>query len=67
MTYQLKTENRIFFNISTSAITPQIWSWIVGWVEEWWIGKDLEGNGCGLIEILSQHMPGETEENQENP
>jgi hypothetical protein len=26
---------------------------------------DLEGSGCSLIEVLSQHLPGRTEENHE--
>jgi hypothetical protein len=25
--------------------------------------KNLEGNKCGLIEVLSRHLPGGTEEN----
>jgi hypothetical protein len=29
------------------------------------IGKDSEGSGCGLIELLSQYMPGGTEETYE--
>jgi hypothetical protein len=33
--------------------------------DKWWIGKDLEGNGRGLIEELPQHLPGETEEYHE--
>jgi hypothetical protein len=30
---------------------------------ELWIGKDLEGNNYVVIEVLSWHLPGETEEN----
>lgn len=30
---------------------------------EWWIGKDLLGSCCGLIEVLFQQLPKETEEN----
>jgi hypothetical protein len=30
------------------------------------IGMDLEGNGCGLIEVLYQHLPGGTEEHYVN-
>jgi hypothetical protein len=29
------------------------------------IGKDLEGSGTGLMEILSRDLPGRTEENHE--
>jgi hypothetical protein len=36
-------------------------------VTEWWIGKDFEGNSHGLIEVLSQHLPGGTEESHINP
>jgi hypothetical protein len=32
---------------------------------EWWIQNYLEANGCGLISILSQHLPRGTEENHE--
>jgi hypothetical protein len=28
-----------------------------------WVGKDLEGSSCGLIEVLSQHLPEWTKEN----
>jgi hypothetical protein len=31
-----------------------------------WSGKDLEGSGCGLIEVLSQHLPRGTVENHDN-
>jgi hypothetical protein len=27
----------------------------------------VEGSSCGLIKVLSQHWPGESEENHENP
>jgi hypothetical protein len=33
---------------------------------EWWIGKDLEGNGYGIIKVVSLNLPGWTEEIQEN-
>jgi hypothetical protein len=32
-------------------------------IDEYCVGKDLEGNGGKLIEVLSQHLPGGTEEN----
>jgi hypothetical protein len=35
-----------------------------GMIDEWWIGKDLEGRRSGLNEILSQYFPGRTEEKQ---
>jgi hypothetical protein len=35
--------------------------------KKWWIEKDLEGNGPGVIQILSQHLSGGTEENHEIP
>jgi hypothetical protein len=31
-----------------------------------WIGKDLDGGGSGLIEILQRNLPGGTENNHEN-
>jgi hypothetical protein len=31
-------------------------------IHVWWCGKDLEGSGCVLTEVLSQHLPGGTEE-----
>lgn len=36
-------------------------------IDKWWIGKDLEGRGHGLIEVLSQHSSGVIKENHENP
>jgi hypothetical protein len=36
-------------------------------IDEWWIGKDLEGSGHGLIEIISYLLDGGTEENYEIP
>jgi hypothetical protein len=32
----------------------------VRWWEDWWIGKNLEGSSCSLVEVLSQHLPGGT-------
>jgi hypothetical protein len=32
-------------------------------IAEWWIGKQLEGNGSGLIEVPSRNFLGGTEEN----
>jgi hypothetical protein len=34
-------------------------------VDEWWIGKDLEGGGRGINEVLSRNLPGGTKENHE--
>jgi hypothetical protein len=36
------------------------------WQDDWWIVKDLEGRGCGLINTLSRHFPGQTEKNQKS-
>jgi hypothetical protein len=36
-------------------------------IGEWWIGKNLERSGDGLIEVLSLNLPGKTEENEEKP
>jgi hypothetical protein len=36
-------------------------------IKERKIGKDLEGSGHGLIGLLSGHLPGETEQNQNIP
>jgi hypothetical protein len=33
--------------------------------ETWWIGKDLEGRGLGLIDVLSWDFPGGTREKYE--
>jgi hypothetical protein len=33
--------------------------------DEWEVGKDLEGSGYYLIELLSWHLIGGTEENYE--
>jgi hypothetical protein len=30
------------------------------------IGNNMEGCGRGLIDVLSPHLPGETEDNKEN-
>jgi hypothetical protein len=34
---------------------------------EWQMSDNLQGKGHGLMRILSQHLPGRTEENRENP
>jgi hypothetical protein len=31
------------------------------------IGKDLEGSGCDVMEVLSWHLPGGTKEKHETP
>jgi hypothetical protein len=36
-------------------------------IDEQWIGRDLEENNLGLIEVLSKHFPGRTEENHKEP
>jgi hypothetical protein len=36
-------------------------------IDEWLIGKDLEGSGGSLTETLSRYLPGGTEENYGNP
>jgi hypothetical protein len=36
-------------------------------IDEWLIGKGLEGSGHGLTEIRSQHFPRKTEEKPRNP
>jgi hypothetical protein len=33
--------------------------------DEWWIGRELEGNGLGLIKVLHQHLSGGNDENHE--
>lgn len=35
-------------------------------IDEWWLGKDLEGTSRGLIEVLFQHFSGRTVENTKN-
>jgi hypothetical protein len=35
-------------------------------IGEYWIGKDLEGSGCCLIEVLSRNLPERAEGNHEN-
>jgi hypothetical protein len=35
--------------------------------ERWWIGKDLEGSGRCLIEVLSRYLSGWIEDNCEEP
>jgi hypothetical protein len=37
-----------------------------GWWDGMWMVKNSEGSGRGLIEVLSQCLPGGTEENDEN-
>jgi hypothetical protein len=32
----------------------------MGWKDYTWIGKDLEGSCRGLMEVISQHLPGST-------
>jgi hypothetical protein len=32
----------------------------------WWMGKDWEGSGRGLIDVVSRRLPGRTEEDNEN-
>jgi hypothetical protein len=36
-------------------------------IDEWYIEKELEGSGCGSIEVLSWNFPGATEENHGPP
>jgi hypothetical protein len=33
--------------------------------DEWWAGKDNNGSSHDLFEVLSQHLPGKAEKNQE--
>jgi hypothetical protein len=35
-------------------------------IDEYWIGKDIEGRGHGLIEVVFRNLPAETENNREN-
>jgi hypothetical protein len=58
--------NLYFFFLSGYATTlPVSTLCSIEWrvIDEWWIGKDLEWSGRGLIEVLSGHLPGGTEEN----
>jgi hypothetical protein len=32
-----------------------------------WLGKDLEGRGHGIIEVMLTNLSGETEEKQKKP
>jgi hypothetical protein len=32
----------------------------------WWVGKNVEGSGRGLIWVVSRNLPGGTQENHEN-
>jgi hypothetical protein len=41
---------------------PRLYSVDVGMIVERWIWKDLEGSGCGLIEVPSRRLRGRTEE-----
>ena len=34
---------------------------------EWWFGKGIEGNGHGLLKVLTWHLQGGMEENNEKP
>jgi hypothetical protein len=36
-------------------------------IDAWWIEKDIEGSGRGLIEMLFLHFSGGTEENYQKP
>jgi hypothetical protein len=36
-------------------------------VDERCVGKDLEGNGRGIIDVISRNLPGETEKNHKKP
>jgi hypothetical protein len=36
-------------------------------IDEWWIGKDLEGRGCNLIEMIPRYLLRVTGEYHENP
>jgi hypothetical protein len=38
-----------------------------GMINEYWIGKYLEGSGRGLIKVLPRHLPRRTEENDGKP
>jgi hypothetical protein len=32
--------------------------YIYGWLDNWWIRKDLKGSGSRLIAVLTQDLPG---------
>jgi hypothetical protein len=54
----------------TAVCFFQFWDTVVsdgGIIEKWCIGKDVEGNGCGLIEVLSWHLLREAAENHKEP
>jgi hypothetical protein len=55
-------EQQIYVRYLMTFSVPRQYS--VKWYGERWTGKNLEGNGHGLIEVLSWHFPGGTEENQ---
>jgi hypothetical protein len=38
---------------------------VIGWRDDWLIGKDLEGSGRGLKEMILRHLTGEVEKNHE--
>jgi hypothetical protein len=52
--------------LATLSLTPYIASKDKK-INEVQIGKDVEGGRRGLIEVLSQHLPEETEGNYETP
>jgi hypothetical protein len=51
--------------ILTALSVARLYS--VGWYDDRLIGRHLEGRTRGLIEALSRHLPGGTEEIHENP
>jgi hypothetical protein len=53
-----KTWKYFFLSYLTAVSVSRLYS--VGRKDDCRIGNDLEGSGRGLIEILSQHMPGGT-------
>jgi hypothetical protein len=51
----------------TTRFQYQIYIASDGVIDKWWIWKDLEKSGRNLVKVLSRHVPGGTEENNEKP
>jgi hypothetical protein len=47
-------------NIAVSTVAVKQRRWYD--VDEWWIGKDLDGNNCGFVRVLFRHSPEQAED-----
>jgi hypothetical protein len=55
-----------FVYLTTLLVVQTIYRWILGWLSEHWIWKDVERSGCDIILYNNQVFAWGTEENHEH-